>query len=115
MATILIESDEPKAWAQLIMREQANPTSAFDIVYERFMQPMQAMVGQLVAIYLGSSAETDEVKIRVHALKGQVLIFLISRESLLRSLGVKKLNQQHYELIYSVIDSHIHGSLSRGI
>jgi len=113
MATMLIESDEPKAWAQIIMREQANPTDAFDIIYERFMHPMQIMGGQLVGACLDIDPDCPEVKIRLHALKGQVLGFLVSRESLVRSLGVKKLDQNHYKLIYRTIDTHIHGSLNR--
>ena len=115
MAKILVESDEPKAWAQIIMREQANPTEAFDVIYEQFMKPMQKIAGKCVAAYMELDSESDEVKIRIHALKGQVLGFLVSRECLLRNLGVKKLTHTHYNLIYQVIAAHIEACLGRSI
>ncbi len=115
MAKIMIESDEPKAWAQIIMREQATPTEAFDILYEGFMKPMQKIAAKFLSVYTGIDPNSPEIKIRLHALKGQVLGFLVSRESILRDLGVKKLDQDDYKLIYAVIEAHIKGALAEKI
>lgn len=115
MLIILVEKDDSKNWAKIIMREQANPTEAFDIIYERFMKPMQAMAAFCVATYLDIDPDSDEVKIRLHALKGQVLGFLVSRESLLRHLDVEKLTPENIEIIRSVIRSHLKGALDTSL
>ncbi|NNE37401.1 MAG: DUF1956 domain-containing protein [Gammaproteobacteria bacterium] len=111
IAQLFVESDEPKAWVQLIMREQAKPTEAFDIIYEGQMKHVQRMLSTLIATCIGLSPESDEVKIRCHALVGQILIFTLSRESLLRHLNVKKLTTEHIEKIYSILIEHAESCL----
>lgn len=111
LARIFVESDEPKAWAQIIMREQANPTEAFDIYYEQHMKQMQEMSTALVASCTGLDPESDEVKLRVHALFGQILVFLISRESILRHLGVQQLTEAHVDMIHRVLAGHAEACL----
>lgn len=111
MAKMFVESDEPKAWAQIIMREQANPTEAFDIFYNGHIKSMQAMAAKCVGTCLGKDPKSAEVKIRLHALIGQVLGFLVSRETLLRHLGVKKFNKNFFEHINAVLKDHTYACL----
>lgn len=113
MAEMFFQSEKPKAWSRIIMREQARPTKAFDIIYQSVMKPMQDMLSESVAIYLEKPPTSDEVKIRIHALMGEVLAFLTSRESLLRHLGVEKLTMKHTHLIYNILDNNIAGALGR--
>ena len=94
MAQLFVESDEPKAWVQLIMREQAKPTDAFDIIYKGQMMHVQQMYAALIAVCTGLDPDCPEVKLRCHALIGQILVFIVSRESLLRHLDVKKLQAE---------------------
>lgn len=112
IAQLFVESDEPKAWVQLIIREQANPTEAFDIIYEGQMKHVQRMFSTLIAACTGLPPESDDVKLRSHALIGQILIFTISRESLLRHLNVTRLTSEHIEKIYTILLSHTDGCLS---
>ncbi|MGY8814005.1 MAG: CerR family C-terminal domain-containing protein [Gammaproteobacteria bacterium] len=111
MAQIFVESDEPKAWVQLIMREQARPTEAFDIIYNGQMVHIQHMYASLIAECTGLDPASDEVKLRCHALIGQILIFILSRESLLRHLAVKKLQPEQIKLIYSILINHAQACL----
>jgi AcrR family transcriptional regulator len=111
MAHLFVESDEPKTWARIMVREQANPTPAFDIFYEKQMRPIQNMMTQLIAAYTGLDPDGDEIKIRGHALIGQILGFLIARESILRHLGVRKLTREHVDLIHTVVLSNIENCL----
>jgi AcrR family transcriptional regulator len=100
---LFIESDEPKTWVRIMVREQANPTPAFDIFYEKQIKPMQSILVQLISAYTGIAAKSDEIKIRGHALVGQILGFLVARENILRHLGVKRLSRGHVELIHQVL------------
>lgn len=111
-ARMFVDSDEPQAWARIIMREQVAPTEAFDIIYKSQMRPMQDMVATLIAACLELEPTAEEVKIRSHALLGQVLSFTLCRESLLRFLGVKKLRAQHVQLIHQILAAHTESVLN---
>jgi AcrR family transcriptional regulator len=110
-AWMFVESDEPKSWAHIIMREQAKPTRAFDILYDRYMKRLQQMVNRLAGACTGLDPDGDEVKIRTHALFGQILVFLVSRETILRGLGVEKLTGAHVDLIHRVLAAHAEACL----
>ena len=111
MAQLFVESDEPKAWVQLIMREQAKPTDAFDIIYKGQMMHVQQMYAALISVCTGLDPDCPEVKLRCHALIGQILVFIVSRESLLRHLDVKKLQAEHIQLIYRILIAHTEACL----
>lgn len=115
IAQFFVESEEPKAWVQLIMREQASPTEAFDIIYEGQMKHVQRVFATLIAACTGLPLESDDVKLRSHALVGQILIFIVSRESLLRHLKVSKLSADHIEKIYSILLLHAEACLTSTI
>lgn len=110
-AHLMVESDEVRKWARIVVREQANPTAAFDILYEGGMAKKQAMLAQLIAACTGLDPASDEAKIRVHALIGQVLGFAISRQSLLRNLKVKRFQPRHVATICQVLNAHVNACL----
>lgn len=111
-ATMFVDSDEPKNWALIIMREQVKPTEIFDLFYKGMMQNMHGLISLLIAVHVGLDPKGEEATIRAHAFMGQILIFLSSRETLLRQLGVKKLSHKHVELIHKVLLGHVEASLS---
>ena len=111
LARMFVESDEPKSWAQIILREQAKPTRAFDILYDRYMKRLQQMVNRLAGACTGLDPDGNEVKIRTHALFGQILVFSVSRETLLRGLRVEKLTGAQVDLIHRVLAAHAEACL----
>jgi AcrR family transcriptional regulator len=115
LAGIMVESDEPKAWAQIIMREQANPTEAYEIFHRRHMKRTLQASHQLVGVITGLDPKSLEVKMRTHAMLGQILGFLVSRETLLRSLNVKKLNKTHLQVMHKVLTNNIDACLLKPI
>ena len=112
MAAMFVDSDEPKSWALIIMREQAKPTDAFDIFYNSLMKNVHDMMSTLIAACTGIHPESDEAKIRAHMFLGQILVFLSSREVILRQLGVRKLTTHHASLIHKVMWSHVEAALN---
>lgn len=111
LAAMFVDSDEPKSWALIIMREQARPTDAFDIFYNSLMKNVHGLISELIATCTGLNPIDDETKIRTHTFLGQVLVFLSSREVILRQLGVRKLNDRHVRLIHKVLWAHIEAAL----
>jgi AcrR family transcriptional regulator len=115
LAELMVESDEPKAWARVLLREQFHPTEGFDLFYDRHIRRVQRILTRLAGACTGLDPESDEVKIRVHALIGQLLGFLVNRESLLRALGTARLTKSHTESIHRVLAAHVAGCLGRSI
>lgn len=98
-----LEDPDTLRWSQFIMREHATPTEAYEIFYQRFYKHMQKVKIHLLAICLDASEEDARVRIQSHALFGQVLGFLIARESIVRGLGVDDLNAENILLIRDVV------------
>jgi AcrR family transcriptional regulator len=111
IARLMIESDEPKTWARIVVREQANPTQAYDIFYEKQIKQIQFILTQLISAYTGVAPERDEVKILGHAFFGQILGFLIARENILRHLGVKVLTEKHVQTIHRILLTNVENCL----
>lgn len=78
-------SPETEYWAQLILREQARPTAAFDTVYDGFMNPLLDLLAQLV---MRLRAESDETQARLTAIGilGQIVVWRAARAGMLRLL-----------------------------
>lgn len=111
MCDMFVDSDEPKSWALIIMREQVRPTSAFNTFYKSMMKNAHEMISTLIAQCVGLEPDSDEAKIRAHTLIGQVLAFVSSREVVLRRLGVSSLSEHHLGLIRKVAWAQVEASL----
>lgn len=81
------EDDAPRHWTAFISREQANPTAAFDAIYDGIMGRVVGACAVLVARLLGRSPEDSEVRLRALGFMGQVLMLRTGRAAVLRTLG----------------------------
>lgn len=74
--------------AGFILREQHQPSAAFDILYDRLMLPIQQTYQLLVSRIIGRSRPDDRREILItHALIGQILAFRTARTTVLRRLN----------------------------
>jgi len=73
--------------AGFILREQHQPTAAFDILYEKLMLPIQQTYQLLVSRMLGGTDSSRRQILITHALIGQILAFRVARTTVLRRLG----------------------------
>jgi AcrR family transcriptional regulator len=90
--------------AGFILREQHQPTAAFDILYERLMLPIQSTYQLLGSRILGSVEPNSRQQILItHALIGQILAFRTARTTVLRRLGQTDFSQQDARQIADVI------------
>jgi AcrR family transcriptional regulator len=83
----LLLSDASAPWARLIVREQLDPTAAFDNLYERVLSPLLEVVRTLVASALGQPADSEQVRLRTMATVGQVIVLRAARATVMRQLG----------------------------
>lgn len=84
----LFSSEVSSSWVRYMMREQAEPTAAFQRIYEGVMQPMLAMVHRLVAVLIGESdPESECVRLRSLSMLGSILVYRVARATVLRQMG----------------------------
>lgn len=112
MARLMVESDEPQAWVNIFIREQTNPTEGFEIFYEQHIEPMHSIITQLVANYTGLRATSDEVTLICHTLVGQIIVFVVDRESATRLLKAKRFTPKHIATIHKLLIQNTKAILS---
>lgn len=103
MVSTILGTPEAKSWAGIILREQMEPTSAFDIIYEGVMQPVLQCCLALVARILHRQPDDPETLLSVIAIVGQVLIFRTSREAVIRSLQWKGYSRREIQAVQTLI------------
>jgi predicted metal-dependent hydrolase len=90
--------------AGFILREQHQPTAAFDILYERLMKPIQETYQMLVSRMLGEPESNRRRQVLItHALMGQILAFRSARTTVLRRLDQADFSEQDAREIADVV------------
>jgi TetR/AcrR family transcriptional regulator, regulator of cefoperazone and chloramphenicol sensitivity len=110
LRTLLVEHIEREEIGKLrnvMIREQASPTAAFERLYTKGMKPLHEFFTRTLAAASGEDPGSQRAIIRAHALFGQVLGFTVARSTILRRLGVAKLGKEHADLIAVIIEEHI--------
>jgi AcrR family transcriptional regulator len=111
---LFIEDNGLERWANIILREHASPTEAYDIFYDRYYKRTQNIMRELIGNVTDQDSKSDEVMILAHAIFGQTLGFLIARESLERGLKGKKIKKNHHGIMQETIRINIQAMLGRG-
>jgi AcrR family transcriptional regulator len=106
---IMLGSADAERWARFIVREQMQPTAAFDIIF-RIMGGAAGVASRLLATALGQP-EDDEIKLRVLALFGQVLVFRVAQALVLRRMGWTEIGQTERAEIKRIVIGHINAIL----
>ena len=89
MMKVILTRKASSTWARIIMREQMQPTQAFDFIYNNGIRRLHTAVSTLLAVILKRKPTDRILVLRAHMLIGQVLIFLAGRETIRRRLDLK--------------------------
>lgn len=87
MVRLFVQEEEARRWLMLVMREQANPSEAFDILYKEAFEIAHVTITTLVAILMERDPADNRVILETHTLVGQIVFFLVGRTPLLRRLN----------------------------
>jgi AcrR family transcriptional regulator len=107
MVRVFTEDSDKHHWMLMVLREQAQPGEAFNILHDNAFAPAQQRISTLVACLTGLSRESRRVILETHALIGQVLFLLFGREELLRRLGLSHFDADTLADIDAVIARHL--------
>lgn len=105
---------ESAAWARLILREQQNPSEAFDRLYSGIIGRMLALLTRLVAQLCGIAPEAAEARLLSQTIVGQALVFRSARATVLRHLSWQELGDEEIMTIQAVIRRNITAMLIGG-
>ena len=99
--------EETAPFVRFIVREQQEPTAAFDIIYGGVMGRVLARLCELTGVIAQGRITDIEILVRVIALMGQVLGFRVARAATLRLTGWNEVGEAERALIDRVIQSHL--------
>lgn len=106
-------SPETEHWAALIVREQQDPSEAFEVVWKGMMGPTMEVMTRLVAALVEAPPESPRPRFLVLGIIGQVLFFRVARTTALRQLGWDGIGHDEVEEIKRQIHRTIHAMLSK--
>ncbi len=86
MVDVIVGPQEMRRVARFIIREQMQPTAAFDILYAMFSE-FHGAATTIFATAAGVDPEAEETRLRVFLVIGQVLFLRIAEAAVLRRLG----------------------------
>ncbi len=83
---VIVGPEEMRRVARFVIREQMQPTSAFEVLFA-MLSEFHGMATRLFAMAAGCDPNTEDSKLRVFMVFGQVLVFRIAEPAILRRLG----------------------------
>ncbi len=111
-ADMLLGEAEAERWARFIVREQMQPSPAFEVIFG-MMSRGHAIATQLVAVAIGRDAADDAVRLRAFTLMGQVLIFRLANTMVVRTMDWPGIGAAQRASIKAVILANVGAVLDR--
>ncbi len=105
--SMMVGTEEAALWARFIVREQFDPTEAFDILYERIMAPSYVAISKLLGPMLGLEPDSEALKLRVFSIIGQALVFRVARSAILRRLEWDTYTPERLDQIRAALRANI--------
>jgi AcrR family transcriptional regulator len=99
----LFLSDESAPWARFMIREQMEPTAAFEHLYASVLEPVLGVLRALIGSLLGADPDTEQVRLRALATVGHVLVLRAARATLVRQLGWQQIGAHEVAAVDALI------------
>lgn len=89
-------------FSRIILREQMFPSPAYDTIFEGFLKPV---LNALSTLIMAASGESDprQATFKAMTLMGQVLVFRVARETIVRELDLEGYSPEELDEIRRVI------------
>lgn len=100
-------SEETAQFSRFIMREQMEPSAAFEILYGGVMGSMLTRVTDLLIVVSGDRLSKAEAQVRTIALMGQVMAFRVAHAAVMRTTGWTSIGPDQAAAINQSIQRHL--------
>jgi len=94
------------------IREQIDPTPAFEVLYDRVLARMLQPCSALMGYVLSKPATDPECRVRVFALVGQVVVFRLVRLAVLRTLDWSDYDAENAAFVRKIIRQQMQSVLA---
>ena len=105
---------ESAAWARLVLREQQNPSEAFDRLYGGMIGRMLSLISRLIGHVCATDPDAVETRVMTQTVIGQALVFRSARATVLRQLDWQDIGDAEIITIQAVIRRNITAMLIGG-
>lgn len=107
MLEVLLRQQTNRSFGRIIIREQMQPTKAFDLIYERVIRHVHQTISALLAILLEREPEDRSVIFRAQMIVGQILVFLSGRETIKRRLNLTAYTDEEFAEIQAALHEQL--------
>jgi hypothetical protein len=90
------------------------PTAAFDVIYN-YMGGAHGVGARLVGAATGRSPDDEPVKLAVLTLMGQIMVFRVARELVLRRTGWRTIGEEQRTAIKRVVVAETNAILDHAV
>lgn len=105
VVNFMVGSPEAPRVARMILREQLDPSSAYDIIYSRVMSRIINSIATFLTVIVGD-IPIRTAQLRAMAIMGQVMAFRVARETMVRMVGIEGYSQDETEEIRGIVLEH---------
>lgn len=99
---------EAGRWMLLVMREQADPSDEYNLLYDGVFDRVYNILGVRIAYLKRRAVDDIDVTIESHTLIGQIVFFLVGKNPILRRLGgIDGFDEHMLKKIEASVLSHV--------
>lgn len=106
MIDVIVGPEEMRRVARFVIREQMQPTAAFEIFFT-MLSEFHGAATRLFAVAAGLDPEAEETRLRVFLVIGQVLFLRIAEAAVLRRLGRDSYDEAFMEKAKELIRQNV--------
>lgn len=115
ISALLLGTPGAERWARFVIREQMDPSPAFDVLYERVMLQVHGLACQLLGRLRGRPPDDPVIMTEMFTIVGQILVFRVARATTQRRLGWASYTPERIGLIQAVLRRNLDAMLDAGL
>lgn len=112
MTGFIVTRPEAGMIVQFVLRELAHPTSALDRIYDGIFSPVHRRLCRVWETATGEPAESDETKLTIFTLIGQLVYFRIAGQAVKRRMGWKEIGRNEAASITAIASANLDAILA---
>lgn len=112
MISFFVVSREAGDIAKFMLRETSQPTNALDRIYRGVFEPLHKRLCQIWEQATGEPAESEQTRLTVFTLIGQVVYFRIAREVVLKRMDWDGIGDREAGQVLGAISSNLDALLA---
>lgn len=89
------------SYARFIVSEQSDESEAFEVIYTELLSPILAQVSMLLKMAAHNRLSNTQARLRAIMLIGQIFMFRLCRQTILRTMAWRDVEAPEYDMILS--------------